>query len=57
LEVALQLKRPWIAGRRSRSGKSLLHTQPINHKRNETIRADTFCPILTLLLRQFLVPR
>jgi transposase len=34
-----------------RTTKSVLETQPIYHKRNETIRGHVFCSFLALLLK------
>jgi transposase len=40
-----------------RTGKSLLETRPIFHKRDETIRGHVFCSFLALLLRTELLRR
>ena len=40
-----------------RSCKSLLHTRPIYHKCDETIRGHVFCSFLAMVLRQELEAR
>jgi transposase len=50
-EVALQYKRLWMVEHWFRSCKSLLHTRPIFHRRDETIRGHVFCSFLALVLR------
>jgi Transposase DDE domain len=56
-EVALQYKRLWMVEAWFRSSKSLLHTRPIYHKCDETIRGHVFCSFLALVLRQELEDR
>jgi Transposase DDE domain len=56
-EVALQYKQLWMVEQWFRSCKSLLHTRPIFHKRDETIRGHVFCSFLALVLRQELQSR
>jgi len=56
-EVALKYKQLWRAEDVFRSMKSLLDTQPIYHKCDETIRGHVFCSFLALLLRQALEER
>ena len=40
-----------------RSSKSLIHTRPIFHHLDETIRGHVFCSFLALVLRQELQAR
>jgi hypothetical protein len=56
-EVALQYKRLWMVEAWFRSCKSLLHTRPIFHRGDETIRGHVFCSFLALVLRQELESR
>jgi transposase len=56
-EVALQYKRLWMVEAYIRSCKSLLHTRPIYHKCDETIRGHVFCSFLAIVLRQELEAR
>jgi Transposase DDE domain len=56
-EAALQYKRLWLVEHWFRSGKSLLATRPIYHRRDATIRGHVFCSFLALLLRQELQAR
>ena len=56
-EVALQYKRLWMVEQWFRSCKSLIHTRPIFHHRDETIRGHVFCSFLALVLRQELQSR
>jgi len=51
-DVALQYKQLWTVEHWFRSCKSLLHTRPIYHKCDETIRGHVFCSFLALVLRQ-----
>ena len=51
-EVALQYKRLWMVEQWFRSSKSLIHTRPIYHHRDATIRGHVFCSFLALVLRQ-----
>ena len=56
-EVALQYKRLWMVEQWFRSSKSLLHTRPIFHHLDATIRGHVFCSFLALVLRQELQAR
>jgi transposase len=56
-EVALQYKKLWMVEQWFRTGKSLLETRPIFHRRDETIRGHVFCSFLALVLRQELQAR
>jgi len=56
-EVALQYKRLWMVEQWFRSCKSLLHTRPIYHHLDATIRGHVFCSFLALVLRQELQAR
>lgn len=51
-EVALKYKQLWMVEDVFRSMKSLLDTQPIFHKCDETIRGHVFCSFLALMLRK-----
>jgi Transposase DDE domain len=56
-EVALQYKRLWMVEQWFRSCKSLIHTRPIYHHLDATIRGHVFCSFLALVLRQELQAR
>jgi hypothetical protein len=56
-DVALQFKRLWQVEHWFRACKSLLHTRPIFHHRDATIRGHVFCSFLALLLRYELQTR
>ncbi|RPI81403.1 MAG: IS1634 family transposase [Planctomycetaceae bacterium] len=56
-DVALKYKQLWMVEDMHRTGKSLLETRPIFHKRDETIRGHVFCSFLALLLRTELLQR
>jgi hypothetical protein len=56
-EVALQYKRLWMVEQWFRSSKSLIHTRPIFHHLDATIRGHVFCSFLALVLRQELQTR
>ena len=56
-DVALQYKGLWMVEAYIRSCKSLLHTRPIYHKCDETIRGHVFCSFLAMVLRQELEAR
>ena len=56
-DVALQYKGLWMVEACIRSCKSLLHTRPIYHKCDETIRGHVFCSFLAMVLRQELEAR
>jgi len=57
VEVALKYKQLWMVEQVFRSSKSLLHTRPIWHKCDETIRGHVFCSFLALVLRKELDDR
>jgi len=56
-EVALQYKRLSMVGQWFHSCKSLIHTRPIYHHPDATIRGHVFCSSLALVLRQELQAR
>jgi hypothetical protein len=56
-DVALQYKRLWMVEQWFRSCKSLIHTRPIYHRLDATIRGHVFCSFLGLVLRQELQAR
>jgi hypothetical protein len=56
-DVALQYKRLWLVEQWFRSTKSLIHTRPIYHRLDATIRGHVFCSFLALVLRQELQAR
>jgi transposase len=56
-DVALQYKGLWMVEVYIRSCKSLLHTRPIYHKCDETIRGHVFCSFLVMVLRLVLKAR
>jgi transposase len=56
-EVALQYKRLWMVEQWFRTCKSLIHTRPIYHRIDATIRGHVFCSFLALVLRQELQSR
>jgi len=56
-EAALKYKQLWTVEDVFRSMKSLLATQPIYHKTDETIRGHVFCSFLALVLRKELEDR
>ncbi len=56
-DVALPYKKLWMVEQWFRTGKSLLQTRPIYHRRDETIRGHVFCSFLALVLRQELQAR
>lgn len=49
-EVALKYKQLWRVEQIFRTVKSILHTRPIYHKRDETIRGHVFCSFLALVM-------
>jgi len=56
-ELALKYKQLWMVEELFRTTKSLLHTRPIFHQRDETIRGHVFCSFLALVLRKALQDR
>jgi transposase len=51
-QVAIKYKQLWQVERIFRDVKSLLHTRPVFHRCNETIRGHVFCSFLALVLRK-----
>ncbi|MCP5004269.1 MAG: IS1634 family transposase, partial [Planctomycetes bacterium] len=49
-QVALQYKQLWMVEAVFKTLKSILHTRPIYHKCDETIRGHVFCSFLSLVL-------
>lgn len=56
-KVALKYKELWQVERVFRDVKTLLHTRPIYHQRDENIRGHVFCTFLALILRKELERR
>ena len=56
-EVALKYKQLWTVEAIFRTLKSQLHTRPIFHKCDDTIRGHVFCSFLALVLRKALQDR
>jgi transposase len=56
-DVALQYKRLWLVEQWFHSTKSLIHTRPIYHRLDATIRGHVFCSFLALVLRRELQAR
>jgi len=56
-DVAIKYKELWMVEDMHRTGKSVLETRPIYHKRDETIRGHVFYSFLALLLRTELLRR
>ena len=56
-DLALKYKQLWMVEELFRTTKSLLHTRPIFHQRDETIRGHVFCSFLALVLRKALQDR
>lgn len=56
-EVALKYKQLWTVEAIFRTMKSQLHTRPIFHKTDDTIRGHVFCSFLALVLRKALQDR
>ena len=57
LEAMLVYKQLWTVERTFRTAKSLLETQPIYHKLDETIRGHVACSFLALVLKKELEDR
>jgi Transposase DDE domain len=57
LVVALRYRERWIVEDIFRTAKSIIHTRPIFHQRDDTIRGHVFCSFLALLLRKELIDR
>ena len=56
-QVALKYKQLWTVEAIFRTMKSQLHTRPIFHKVDDTIRGHVFCSFLALVLRKALQDR
>ena len=56
-QVALKYKQLWTVEAIFRTMKSQLHTRPIFHKCDDTIRGHVFCSFLALVLRKALQDR
>jgi transposase len=56
-QIALKYKELWQVEHLFRDLKSILHTRPIYHKCDETIRGHVFCSFLALILRKELQRR
>ena len=56
-QVALKYKQLWTVETIFRTMKSQLHTRPIFHKTDDTIRGHVFCSFLALALRKALQDR
>lgn len=56
-KIALKYKELWQVENLFRDLKSILHTRPIYHKCDETIRGHVFCSFLALILRKELQRR
>ena len=56
-EVALKYKELWMVEQLFRSFKTVLHTRPIYHKCDATIRGHVFCSFLALVLLRELLAR
>jgi len=53
-KVALKYKELWQVERVFRDVKTMLHTRPVYHQRDENIRGHVFCSFLALVLRKAL---
>ncbi len=56
-KVALKYKELWQVERVFRDVKTMLHTRPVYHQRDENIRGHVFCSFLALILRKELERR
>lgn len=56
-KVALKYKELWQVERVFRDVKTLLHTRPVYHQKDENIRGHVFCSFLALVLRKELERR
>jgi len=56
-KVALKYKELWQVERVFRDVKTMLHTRPVYHQRDENIRGHVFCSFLGLVLRKELERR
>jgi len=51
-KIALKYKELWQVERVFRDVKTMLHTRPVYHQRDENIRGHVFCSFLALVLRK-----
>ena len=51
-KIALKYKELWQVERVFRDVKSMLHTRPVYHQKNENIRGHVFCSFLALILKK-----
>jgi len=56
-KIALKYKELWQVERVFRDVKTMLHTRPVYHQKDENIRGHVFCSFLALVLRKELEPR
>jgi transposase len=56
-KIALKYKELWQVERVFRDVKTMLHTRPVYHQKNENIRGHVFCSFLALVLRKELERR
>lgn len=56
-KIALKYKELWQVERVFRDVKTMLHTRPVYHQRDENIRGHIFCSFLALVLRKELERR
>jgi transposase len=56
-KIALKYKELWQVERVFRDVKTMLHTRPVYHQKNENIRGHLFCSFLALVLRKELERR
>jgi len=56
-KVALKYKELWQVERVFRDVKTMLHTRPVYHQKDENIRGHVFCSFLALILRKELERR
>jgi hypothetical protein len=56
-DLALKYKQLWMVEAVFRTAKSLLHTRPVFHHHDATIRGHVFCSFLALVLRKALQDR
>lgn len=56
-KIALKYKELWQVERIFRDAKTMLHTRPVFHQKDENIRGHVFCSFLALVLRKDLERR
>jgi len=56
-KIALKYKELWQVERVFRDVKTMLHTRPVHHQKDENIRGHVFCSFLALILRKELERR